>query len=145
MKNKLTILFALAVLIFAPPATAQLNRIGTALDTAKPNTTKLQTLKWESATTATVQYNLHSLTDSLTGYVSLWASIDGATYAPYPGADSVAIVAHTDVNKLWFLFPKPQVNQIRFLQIRTRCPSNTTNTTGKGYITSNLYQVPLPK
>lgn len=112
---------------------------GAQQDTAKSNTTKLQTKMVESKKGITIQYSLTHATDTVTGYVSVWGSIDGVTFCPYPGADSVAITATGNINKLWFLAQPPTTNPIRVFQVRTRCPSNTTNASSKAYIKTNIW------
>lgn len=143
--KKIFILLLAAAAFIVTPASAQdyLGNwlIGTATDTAKPNTTKNQTIKLTDPSKGiTVQYWLQSVADSITGYASVWASIDNITYAPYPGADSVALVAHADTKKLWFLSTHQNLNPVKYVQVRTRCPSNTTNATGKAKLNTKLSQ-----
>lgn len=145
MKQFLSIaLLGLAVLTFAPPATntasgQTVSIVGTRTDTAKSNTTKTQKVfVGNNSQGITLSYNLHHLTDTITGYVSVWGSVDDSTYAPYPGLDSVAIAAVGDVSKLWFVNTKASPNPVKYIKIYTRCPSNTTNATSKAKVTSKV-------
>lgn len=139
MKHFLLIIMACVGLIFAPPAAhAQDYIVGSARDTAKPNTTKRQKLAVVSPGGITVSYKCTQITDTITGYVSLWASLNDTTYFPWPGADSFAIAAATNLEKGWFLRTPDLSNPIKWLEVRTRCPSNTTNATGKAKVDSRL-------
>jgi len=141
MKHLLGLL-ALCVLLFAAPAPAaiaqgSLFKIGTATDTARQLTTKTQTATIGSKKGITVQYWFKQLTDTCTGYASIWGSIDGVTYAQWPSADSVAIAAATDTKKLWFLATDANKNPIQYIQVRTRLATNTTTATAKGKVTTH--------
>lgn len=120
--------------------TQKVYTVGTTRDTAKSNTTKTQTLAIGTADVGvTLAYHLDQITDTITGHVSVWCSINGTTYFPYPSIDSVAISAATDVYKMWFINTKVNGNPIRSIQVRTRCPSNTTNATSKAKLNTELY------
>jgi len=113
--------------------------VGTVTDTAKGNTTKTQTVFVGTADNGiTIHYFLDHLTDSITGYASVWGSLDGVKYAPYPGIDSVAISAAVDVSKLWFINTYANRNPVKYIQIKTRCASNTTNATSKAKLTTKV-------
>ena len=131
----------MCVLLFAAPAPAAhaqgyLFKIGTSTDTAKQLVTKTQTATVGSKKGLTVQYWFQKLTDTCTGYVSIWGSVDGTTYAPWPSADSQAITATNDVKKLWFLATDASKNPIQYIQVRTRLATNTTTATAKGKVTT---------
>lgn len=144
--KKIFLLLALVAVTFPQLATAQAPdaygnyTVGTATDTAKPNTTKSQKIKVNGSHDKgiTAQYFLDQITDTITGYVSVWWSLDNISYQPYPGADSFAISAATDLHKGWFLNTKVNGNPVNWLDFRTRCPSNTTNSTGKAKLTTTL-------
>lgn len=142
----LKFILALLMLTFALPAANTFAQkmdekgnyyVGTTTDTAKPNTTKKQAIAVGSASTGvTLQYNLTQLTDTCVGYVSVWASLNGTTYAPYPGIDSVAVSAATNVSKIWLINTKANNNPVKYIEVRTRLTSNTTNATGKAKVTT---------
>lgn len=139
MKHFLLTIMACVGLTFAPPAAhAQDYVVGTARDTAKPNTTKHQKIAVASPGGMTVTYKCTQVADSITGYVSVWGSLNDTTYFPWPGADSFAISAAVNLEKGWLLRTPEQSNPIKWLDIRTRCPSNTTNTTGKAKVDTRL-------
>lgn len=144
--KKLLMLLLAAGALSATPASAQVKDpvgnayIGTATDTAKGNATKVQSSDVSDPTKGyTVQYTLRHLTDTVTGVASVWASLDGATYVPYPGLDSVTITATADVAKMWFVNTHVAGNPVKKIQVRTRCVSNTTNATSKAKVTSKLW------
>ena len=143
MKKVFVLLIAAVfVTMFTPSAKAQIGKIwdvGGSTDTAKPNTTKTQTVSTNHAGGTTIQYRLDQITDTVTGYVSVWCSLDGVTYFPHPTADSVAIAAATDVYKVWFINTRVNGNPVKFLRLITRCPSNTTNSTGKAHIRAKMF------
>jgi hypothetical protein len=114
--------------------------VGTATDTAKPNTTKSQKIKVMGSHDKgiTVQYFLDQITDTITGYASVWVSIDNITYVQHPTADSIAISAATDCKKIWYLNTQANGNPVNWIDIRTRCPSNTTDATGKAKLNTKL-------
>lgn len=147
--KKVLLLIAIMAVTFPQIAQAQSNAsqqdsygnytVGGLTDTAKPNTTKTQTAPVRSHERGvTVQYYLDQVTDTITGYVSIWVSLDNITYVPHPTADSFAISAATDLKKIWYLNTKVNGNPVNFIQVRTRCPSNTTNSTGKAKLTTKL-------
>lgn len=146
MKKILMLLIAAGALTATTTATAQKTDpqgnfyVGTATDTARGNATKVQSSDVsEPGKGYTLQVLVHPLTDTITGYVSIWASLDGTTYLPYPGVDSVAISAATDCKKLWFLNTHVAGNPVKKIQVHTRCASNTTNATSKAKVTSKLW------
>lgn len=145
MKKILMLLLAAGALT-ATPASAQKQDpqgnfyVGTAFDTARGNATKVQSADVsDPAKGYTLQVLVHPLTDTITGVVSVWASLDGTTYLPYPGLDSVTITAATDCKKLWFVNTHVAGNPVKKIQVRTRCASNTTNATSKAKVTSKLW------
>lgn len=149
MKHLLILLSAVALMTFSRPATAQVYRPDRAndktnyQDTALGNATLHNIFKTESQGGTTLQYAFDNITDTTTGYASLWGSVDGNDYFPMPGADSVAITAHAPVRKGWFVCATvtgPDDNPIRFIDVRTRLVSNTTNASSKGYVRTRLYR-----
>jgi len=142
MKKFFQILLALSlILTVAAPqkAEAQLYKIGTSTDTARQLAIKTQSLTVGSKKGVTIQYWFRQLTDTCTGYASLWGSIDGVTFCQYPSADSVAIAAATDTRKLWFLATDANKNPIQYIQVRTRLATNTTTATAKGKVTTHAW------
>lgn len=143
MKKMIFVTIALLMIACHTKTFAQtptVHTMGTTTDTAKANTTKTQTLAVGTNNVGvTIAYHLDQITDTITGHVSVWCSIDGSTYFPYPSIDSVAISAATDVYKMWFINTKVNNNPVRFIQVRTRCPSNTTNATSKAKLNTKLY------
>lgn len=144
--NKVMILLALLLTFTAASASAQKKDaignflIGNWNDSVKSNTTKIQKIAVGTPSNGiTVQYFLDQVTDTITGVVSVWCSLDDSTYTPYPGADSVTISAATDVRKMWFLNTKAAGNGVRYIAIHTRCPSNTTNSTSKARLRTKLW------
>lgn len=144
--RKIVTLFAAALLIFAAPAIAQkTDKLGNNLfgewnDSVKSNTTKVQKIKVASPGGITIQAQGTHVADTITGYVSVWCSLDDSLYVPFPGADSVAISATADVGKMWFLNNKEEGNKVQWIELRWRCPSNTTNSTSKMRLRSKLFR-----
>lgn len=147
MKKLFVLLIAATVMTFSHPAQAQLtnNPKGevfsagskTIVDTAFGNTTKHQISPVSPGGGVTVQYWMDQINDSCAGAVSVWGSIDNITYAPYPGADSVAVTAGVDIKKLWFLSKFNEKNPVKYIDIRTRLTS--TYTVGKAKVRTKVY------
>lgn len=141
MKKILFLLLAAGAML-STPANAQSTDskgnfiVGTVHDTAFGNATKHQ-ISTAGFDGTTVSYWLDQINDSCAGYVSVWGSIDGTTYGPYPGADSVAITVGVDVKKLWFLNTHLAKSPVRFIDIRTRL--TTSYSVGKAKVTTKLY------
>lgn len=116
---------------------AEVYVVGSLSDTAFGNATKIQTATISPGGTVSVQYWLDQINDSCAGYASVWCSLDGTTYAPWPGADSVAITAGVDIKKMWFLSTSAATCQVKSLQIRTRL--TTSYTVGKAKVKTKVF------
>ncbi len=148
MKHILTIVLAIGLILSAPATFAQkVYSMGTNVqDTALGNATKKQTTFVGSQAGITITVAIDHVTDTATGYVSLWGSTDGtaADYVPVPGADSVAITYNGAVRKAWLVgsaagtIPISRTNPFKYYQVRTRLVSNTTNASSKVYVRSRL-------
>jgi hypothetical protein len=144
MKKLLFALIAVSVCAFSDSACAQtINKesrvfqVGTSTDTAFGNSTKYQRSTISPGGTISLQYKLEQINDSCAGYASVWCSIDGITYCPWPGADSVQITVGVDVRKMWFLATSSATNQVKFLEVRTRLTS--TYTVGKAKVKTKVF------
>ena len=111
--------------------------MGSLSDTAFGNTTKCQTSPVSPGGGVTVQYWLDQINDSCAGYASVWGSIDNVTFAPWPGADSVAITVGVDIKKLWFLRNYSEKNPVKYVQVRTRL--TTSYTVGKAKVKTKVF------
>lgn len=111
-------------------------------DTVLGATTMLNSKKVTDKKSITVEATATRVTDTITVTLSVWGSVDGITYAPWPGADSLTttlLAANTPVSKMWFLSVPPATSQVQFYQVRARCASNTTNASSKAAIRSRIY------
>lgn len=110
-------------------------------DTARGALTKIQTKKVTGTSAITIATDAYRLTDTMTVTASVWATLDGVKYEPFPGADSVTVTlsASQELHKMWFLSQLPITNQVAGYQIRYRAASNTTNATSKAIVSSRLY------
>lgn len=135
----------LVMLVFVTGAMAQVKDnkgnllVGYWNDSVKSNTMLRQKINIGTQSGITISYRLTQVTDTITGVASVWCSIDDTTWAKYPNIDSIAISAKTDLEYIWHINNKADGLDVRYFEIRTRCPSNTTNSTSKARVRTKVF------
>lgn len=144
--KKLLMLLMLVMLVFVTGAMAQVKDnkgnllVGYWNDTVKSNTTLRQKINIGTQSGITISYRLTQVTDTITGVASVWCSIDDTTWVKHPTLDSITISAATNAQHIWYVNTKANGLAVRQFEVRTRCPSNTTNSTSKARVRTKVFQ-----